>query len=446
VRNALILAARRALALACLAAASACSRPAARVVLITIDTLRADRVGARDGAPSLTPALDALARDGVSYDDAITNCSVTRCAHVSLLTGLYPWRHGVLDNSTRYEGRSLPEWLRSCGFATGAVASSLPVKELTTGFDWRHEGFPAAEAGRVSYPTKRPEQTTQAAIRFVELNRGRPFFLWVHYFPPHGPYTPPEPFLRGKLAALGPRLAVSARNYEKDRIPAYQALPGVLDADEYRRRYDAHVRYVDAFAGRLLDRLREDGLYHDALIVVTSDHGESLGEHDWYFLHGNLVYQEQSRVPLIVKRPRGALAGSRVASPVELIDVAGSIATLAGAAGYESDGTPLPGPGPARARTRYTQSNDAEVAAVYEGPWKLIWKRGPTTYTDSAYPERELFRLADDPAEARNLSATEPEQAGRLQAELLRRYATVRARPRAFDETEAQLRALGYVN
>jgi len=440
---------RRGLLLLLIAAGCGCARTPSRVVLITIDTLRADHVG--PGGPagaSLTPSLDALARDGVSYADAISNCTVTRCSHVSLLTGQYPWRHGVLDNSARVrEPLGLPQRLQGLGFATGAVASSLPVKDLGPGFDWTHANFPDVETGTRKAPVKRPEQTNQAALQFLDRNRERPFFLWVHYFPPHGPYVPPAPFLRGRAATGGPRLEVSARNYEKGRIPAYQALPGVADVAEYRRRYAGHVRYVDAFVGRLLDRLREEGLYDDALIVATSDHGESLGEHGWYFLHGNLVYEEQARVPLIVKRPRGAGSGSRVTAPVELVDVAPTIAALLGVPDLDADGAPLPSDERPRRRHRFIQSNDAELAAIYEGPLKLIWKRGPTVYTEAAYPALELFRLDRDPGEQSDLQGAEPDAARRLAAELRRRYAGAKRLPRATNsEVEEQLRALGYLN
>ncbi len=441
--------ARRGLLCLLLVAGVGCARAPARVVLISIDTLRADHVGPRpNGEASLTPSLDALARDAISYSDAIANCTVTRCSHVSLLTGQYPWRHGVLDNSARLATPlGLPELLRSRGFSTGAVVSSLPLKDLGPGFEWRHEGFAAVEEGERRYPVKRPEQTHQAALRFLEKNRGQPFFLWLHYFPPHGPYTPPEPFLRGLAAPAGADLEVSPRNYEKQRIPAYQALEGVRASGEYRRLYAGHVRYVDAFVGRLLDRLRADGLYDDALIVATSDHGESLGEHGWYFQHGNLVYDEQARVPLVVKWPRGAHAGSRVAAPVALIDVAPTIAASLEAPGLAADGMPLPLRSSPVRRARFTQSNDAELAAIYDGPFKLIWKRGPTTYSDAGYPGLELFRLNRDPGEAMNLLATDPDAARRLEAELRRRYAGVAAAAKpASPELEEQLRALGYVN
>jgi arylsulfatase A-like enzyme len=440
---------RRGLLLVLIASGLGCARPPSRVVLITIDTLRADHVGPRGttGA-SLTPSLDALARDGVSYADAISNCTVTRCSHVSLLTGQYPWRHGVLDNSARVrEPLGLPQRLQGLGFATGAVASSLPVKDLGPGFDWTHANFPDVEAGTRKAPVKRPEQTNQAALQFLERNRERPFFLWVHYFPPHGPYTPPASFLRGLEQADGERLAPSERNYEKGRIPAYQVQADAPDAGEYRRRYAGHVRYVDAFVGRLLDRLKEDGLYDDALIVATSDHGESLGEHGWYFLHGNLAYQEQARVPLVIKWPRGAHAGLRVDAPVELVDVAPTIAESAGASGLAADGAPLPRGPRGERRPRYTQSNDAELAAVFDGPWKLIWKRGPTAYTDAGHPGLELFHLERDPGEAADLSAAQPERARRLLEGLRRRYSDVpsSAAPRS-PELEEQLRALGYIN
>ncbi len=436
--------------LACLVAglvAAGCSRPPARAVLITIDSLRADHVGPRENGPSLTPSLDALARDGVAYADAITNCTVTRCAHASLLTGLYPWRTGLIDNSGSIgDVATLPALLQARGVATGAVVSSLPLKGLLPGFDVAHEGFGAVEAGRRTYPVKRPEQTTQVAASFLDEHATDSFLLWVHYFPPHGPYTPPDSFLAASSAHREERLEVSARNYEKGRIPAYQALPETFDAGEYRRRYAAHVRYVDKFVGRLLDRLRERGLYDDALVIATSDHGESLGEHGWYFLHGNLVYQEQARVPLLVKWPRGALRGSRSSAPVELVDVAPTIAAFFGAPGFATDGRPLPRQGAGAPRRRFTQSNDAELAAIIDGSAKLVWKRGATRYTDVGYPTLELFDLSLDPGEAKDIRDGSGPIARRLEAELRRHYAGLAStRPKRPDNEEA-LRALGYVN
>jgi arylsulfatase A-like enzyme len=426
--------------------AAGCSRPPARALLITIDSLRADHVGPRKDGPSLTPSLDALAGDGVAYADAITNCTVTRCAHASLLTGLYPWRHGLLDNSGSLgDVATLPALLQARGVATGAVVSSLPLKRLMPGFDSAHEGFGAAETGRPTYPVKRPEQTTQVAVSFLDEHVGESFFLWVHYFPPHGPYTPPDPFLVKAPASRGERLEVSERNYEKGKIPAYQALPDTFDADEYRRRYAAHVRYVDRFVGRLLDRMRERGLYDDALVIVTSDHGESLGEHGWYFLHGNLVYQEQARVPLLVKWPRGARAGSRSSAAVELVDVAPTIAAAFRVSGFTPDGRALPQQGDGAPRARFTQSNDAELVAIVDGAAKLVWKRGPTRYTDDAYPTLELFGLDRDPGEAHGTRDGGPD-ARRLEEELRRRYAGLTSTKPGPPENEEALRALGYVN
>ena len=435
---------------ACLVAAlvaAGCSRPPARVVLITIDSLRADHVGPREEAPSLTPSLDALARDGVAYGDALTNCTVTRCAHASLLTGLYPWRTGLLDNSGSIgDVAALPALLQARGVATGAVVSSLPLTGLLPGFAFAHEGFGAVEAGRRDYPVKRPEQTTQVAAAFLDKHAAGSFFLWVHYFPPHGPYTPPDSFIGSTQAHRGERLEVSERNYEKGKIPAYQALPETFDAGEYRHRYAAHVRYVDKFVGRLLDRLREGGLYDDALIIVTSDHGESLGEHGWYFLHGNLVYQEQARVPLLVKWPRGDQRGSRSSAPVELVDVAPTIAAVFGVPALAADGRPLPRQGAGAPRPRFTQSNDAELTAIIDGDTKLVWKRGPTLYTDAAYPALELFDLNLDPGEANGIRDGRGPIAQRLEAELRRHYAGVAtANPKRPKDEEA-LRALGYVN
>ena len=340
---------------------------------MTIDTLRADHVGlSRDGVP-LTPAVERLAADAVRYRDVLGNSSTTRPSHASLLSGLYPWRHRVVSNHHVLAGDVpwLPETLRARGFATGAVVSSIQLRAAESGmgrgFDAYDDRFDTTEANRSNMPVKSPAETTRVALAWLAANRGRDFFLWVHYFPPHGPYTPPDDFLRDLPdAASATSLPVSGGNYAQGTIPRYQRLGTETDPEAYRRRYAAHVRYVDHHVGRLLDGLRDLGLYAGALVVVTSDHGESLGEHDWYFCHGNLVYQEQVAVPLLLKLPGNREAGRVVSEPVEGVDVPATMVRVLGLGDVGGlDGRDvLTGTPGAATRPRFTQSEDAEVVGV----------------------------------------------------------------------------------
>jgi arylsulfatase A-like enzyme len=432
-----------------------CSRtPPRQVVLVTVDTLRADHVGARRGGVPLTPALDRLAADAIRYQDALANCSITLPSHASILSGQYPWRHRVLsnDHALPQDVPWLPELLQGRGFATGAVVSSLPMRAaesgLARGFGSYDERFDSAERNRAGQLVKSPAETTRVALAWIEAHRRRDFFLWVHYFPPHGPYTPPAEFLAG-LPSLPPRLlSVSRVNFEEGAIPAYQRLGEEADAEAYRRRYAGHVRYVDHHLGALLEGLRSRGLYRNALVVVTSDHGESLGEHGFYFCHGNLAYQEQVAIPLLVKLPGNREAGRVLADPVEGVDLAPTVLRVLGLQGaMPTEGREilpeaLAGAAP---RTRFTQSNDAEVVAAQQGATKLLLRLKPPKLAGASHPERAAFALDADPAESAPGAGSQATLA-KLEAELRRRYQGLSVPPRELTpERQEALEALGYV-
>jgi arylsulfatase A-like enzyme len=329
------------------------------------------------------------------------------------------------------------------------VISSFPLRgeatRLSAGFGSYHESFDSAERNRKGQLVKTPEETTRAAAAWAEAHRERDFFLWVHYFPPHGPYTPPAEFLSGPEPVSQQGLPVSRVNFEEGAIPVYQRLEGRNDPEFYRRRYAGQVRYVDHYVGALLDRLRGLGIYDRALVVATSDHGESLGEHGWYFCHGNVVYQEQARIPLIAKLPAGARRGSVDASPVEGVDVAPTLLEAFGVQAAFMDGRSLLTPSNGT-RARYTASSDAEVVAILDGPRKLMIRRTRGGLAGPSHPERALYRLDRDPQESRDVSSEEPEAAAGLAAELERRFGGIAAGGAPLDpEAEGRLRALGYL-
>ncbi len=319
-----------ALAFACLAQASGAELargPALQgILLVTIDTLRADHVGAY-GAPFATPSLDALARDGVLFEQACSPTPSTGPAHASLLTGLYPWNHGTLRNAVPLDPRipTLADRLRTAGFASAAFVSSY-VLDKRFGF---HQGFDSfvfepdqelvwsGRGGRSFYAT-RGETTTRAAMRWITASRERRFFLWVHYFDPHTPYEPP------------PGYAVPAD------VPVPldgKQPPAGMTAEALRRRiraYRGEVLYADAQLGALIERLRMLELLERTAVIVTSDHGEGLGDHG-VLEHGVNLFDELVRVPLLVRAP-GLPAGRRLRGEVQLEDLAPTILALAGAA------------------------------------------------------------------------------------------------------------------
>lgn len=288
----------------------------AGVVLITIDTLRADHVGVY-GGPVPTPELDGLAAEGILVERAFTPTPTTGPAHASLMTGLYPWRHGVLDNAVALPGQlpTLAEGARAAGFTTAAFVSSYmlaPRFRFGRGFD--DYVFEPDQAfrykGRVN-PRFHTDgaATTDRALRWLRANvGGQLFFLWVHYFDVHAPYAPPREFALDESAPVvlqGKKLPDGVRNAE--------------ELSTAIRGYRGEVAHVDHQLGRLVAELRRLGLLDDTAVVVTSDHGEGLGDHG-HLAHGKNLFDELVRIPLIARGP-GVRGGRRLQGEAQLEDL-----------------------------------------------------------------------------------------------------------------------------
>ncbi|MFO0980919.1 MAG: sulfatase [Planctomycetota bacterium] len=401
-------------ALAVLAACHEARIPAARreqprpnVLLITLDTTRADRLGCYGGAKPLTPSLDELAAQGCVFLDATAQASVTPVSHASIMTGRYPYHHrlrvlhGLRANRLPDDETTLAEILERRGYDTAAFVSAFPVTErfgLDQGFahfdaDFPRQATAVSRRGVVSTSEsqRRADATTGAALRWLE-RASSPWLLWVHYFDPHDlVLMPPPEFL---LA------------FTIDHSDPRQML---------RDLYDAEVAYMDQEIGRLLDRLRTCEQYDRTLVVAVADHGEGLGEHQWW-THG-LLYQEQLHVPLIIRAP-GAPAGQRVRTLVRTIDIVPTIlAQLALESPARMDGIDLSGlldaSGHAPELTAYSDSLDAIHAqhtdaildqkqeplfSLRDGRFKLIVHQGAAART-------ERFDLELDPHETRDLGA-----------------------------------------
>jgi arylsulfatase A-like enzyme/Flp pilus assembly protein TadD len=392
---------------------------ARNVLLVTIDTLRADRVGVYGAADARTPALDGLARAGVRFDRAFATSPITLPSHASLLTGLYPPGHGARHNGIRVNAGvpTLAAVFRAAGYATGAFVSAFPLDRrfgLADGFDVYDDRMPRRSDGRIANE-RAARATVDAALGWVgTLDRHRPFFLWVHLFEPHAPYEP-EPGLSGARAGI-------------------------------RARYDGEVAVADREALRLLEGVDPDGA---SIVVAAADHGEAFGEHGEVG-HSIFVYDTTLRVPLIIRAP--GLSPRVVSAPVTLADVAPTVLRLAGRAGIDADGLdvseamrgrPLP------AREIYAESfaplvdfGWSPLRALRTGPWKLI-----------EAPRPELFQVADDPGEMRDRAREQGVIVAGLH-ERLSRYGPADlppARPgsdASDDERQAaaRLRALGYAS
>jgi len=404
-------------ALLLLAAATvlAADRPAvghrpANVLLITIDTLRPDALGWIGGAND-TPAIDALAARGFRFPRAVTPVPLTLPAHASIMTGLVPRRHGVRDNGQTFgDGpTTLAESLRGAGRATAAFISGYPLQRLfglDRGFDHYDDSLPE---GREGWRERIATDTTDAVLRWIRSAR-EPWFVWVHYYDPHYPYEPPRAFWG----------------------------PGERGA------YLGEVRFTDLAIERLWDGLPPDARAR-ALIVLTADHGEALGDHAEK-RHGYFIYDATMTVPLVLLQ-EGVIAPGESPAAANLVDIAPTILELVGlprlgdidgvslAGQLRGERSPLP---PAYLETQlpWIFFGWSPLRAIRQHDWKLI---------DA--PRPELYHLASDPGEDVNLIGQQPDHARRLRTLLDEAERKPAATPSVVtdDEVLARLQALGYV-
>jgi arylsulfatase A-like enzyme len=407
---------------------ASCPRPASRpsVLLPTLDTTRADHLGAYGYPHARTPQLDQLAAQGIRYQRAYTPAPLTLPAHASLLTGLYPFEHGVRDNGRFRLGEgaeTLAEILRREGYRTAAFVSSFVLDArfgLAQGFDRYDDSTePGSAPGAFGFAERRAPATTDRAITWLEEASATPFFLWVHYFDPHAGYDPH---------------------------------PGDPELEELLP-YDAEIGFMDREIGRLLERLRATGRDRETLVVVAADHGEGLWEHG-EISHGLFVYESTLRAALLLRLPGGEGAGTRVDAPVSLVDVFPTLLARLGIAHRKVSGEPLPTgeegepAAPRPLRPLYFENHAAAYAFGLHPLRGVV--RGDDKWIDAPQPER--FDLAADPHEVANrhrpgdpLSA----QLAAATAQLLE--ASPRVRPGSETRLEldtqsvARLRDLGYL-
>ncbi len=434
------------------------------VILVTIDTLRADHLGI-DGYPvDTSPNLDALARAGNYFTACYSQSAATGPSHASLFTSNYPQSTGVRSNEQQFpELPSLISVLRAEGYVAAGFVSSVVLGRkfgIQRTFDHFDDQATTVEANRRDRGERPAAATLAAAQAFLESPGLRqPFFLWVHLIDPHGPYEAPEhpdrfvgnvhyEQYRGELTA-------GTSNWEWNRIPAYQVLAGSTDAAFYIARYDGEIRYVDEAMGTFLARLKQLGLYDESLIAVTSDHGETLTEpgHKRLFSHGTIAYEEVVRVPLIVKTPRSgrALDGIRTAAPVTLLDLAPTLLALSG---LDSPGT-FQGRDLTRARIR---PNDAIFSFGSYGSTRLeqrigtqfTVRKGPFRYIQNTVDDsEELYDHAADRLESQNIVALHPSIRARLRSDLSAHFASAPAGDAEAIENSREhaekLKSLGYL-
>ncbi len=398
------------------------------LVLITIDTVRADRMGFLGSKRGLTPNLDDLAREGVVFQNAYAQAPLTPTSHATILTGTFPQFHGVADFGLPISSKAttIAEFLSARGYRTAAFVGSIvldPISGLAPGFD---RGFQHYDAGfrlrklpldnRYETVERRAGEVVARAVAWLQKNSNRPFFLWVHLYDPHDPYDPPAPFSRRFAAAP----------------------------------YDGEIAYTDSAIGKLLQALKLHNLYNNSLIAVMGDHGEALGDHG-ETSHGVFLYDETIRVPLLFMLPGQRSEGKTVAAPVELVDFAPTALAILGL-----------GPAPSM--------QGASLVGLIEGKsWARQWAYSETDYPKRAFgwsplaalrsgkylfiraPRSELYDLSVDPKAKKDLAEKNSAMAAHLRDELesLRtQYGGQATPPRAVSlspEELEKLRSLGYV-
>lgn len=407
--------------LAALALAAAAAAAPPNLLLVTIDTLRADRLRCYGYGAIETPATDRLAREGVLLEDAVVQVPQTRPSHASILTGREPYEHGVRDNFSPPMQRSLPTLatiLKTRGFETAAFIGAFPLAAssgLGSGFDLYDDRLtPSQGPGGAFLAQRRGAEVVDSALRWLKRDRTRPFFAWVHLYDPHTPYDPPAPYERRYAGRL----------------------------------YDGEVAYADAQVGRLLAWLDEKALAARTLVVVTSDHGEGLGEHG-EDEHLMFVYDSTLKVPLLVSWPGVLPAGRRIAGQFRSVDLLPTILDLMRIPAVATSGLSR------ASQVRAGQSlpdNDSYAESLYGelhfgyAPLRALRAAG-WKYVEA--PRAELYDLRTDPGEQKSLLESRGATATQMRERVLAHEKREGAAPRLEAPADAgaleQLVALGYV-
>jgi arylsulfatase A-like enzyme/Flp pilus assembly protein TadD len=408
------------------ALAAAASDPP-NVILITLDTVRADRMGFLGSKLGLTPQLDALASQGVVFEHAYSQAPITPVSHATILTGTFPQYHGIRNFGDRLPPTVpfLPDILHAQGYHTGAFVGSIILDPkngfasgFERGFDVYNAGFHRQKTGerREASMQRRGEVTLGFALEWIGQQKGGPFFLWFHLWDAHDPYNPPEPF--------------------RSKFP--------------NAPYNAGIAYVDSIVGKLLDYLRSQGLYDNTLIAVAADHGESLGEHG-ELTHSIFLYDSTIHVPLLVKFPGNRFVSQHVNATASLVDLAPTVLDALGQTPPPSMqgrsllpliGNPHPENRPSLATGDHSERSFGWSALVSLRSANQLYVRAPRP---------ELYDLASDPGSKTNLYADKRAAAVRLAVQLdsfVKRISE--GAPKALqdnldEKSREKLSALGYV-
>ncbi len=405
---------------------------APNIILITLDTTRADRMGFLGSTRGLTPNLDVLAKQSIVFTRAYAQVPLTTPSHAALLTGTYPQFNRVEDLGAplKKDLPYLPDVLHAHGYRTAAFVGSEILDPASMapgferGFDVYDADFHARKPGEDRYQSieRRAQDVTNRAMGWLSHNQQRPFFMWLHFYDAHDPYDPPEPFKA-----------------------QYTSAP-----------YDGEIAYTDSIVGGLLDVLQRHGLFQNTVIAVAADHGEAFGEHGEE-RHGMFLYDETIHVPLLLKLPSERLGGERVNARVALADVAPSLLEVAGILVPSAMQARSLIPRIEGAKSATADNTAGSETAIYSETnygertfgWAELrsWRAGKYLYVQA--PKRELYDQASDPEALQNLSTSSKAVADTLNSKLLDFEKKTSSAPVAqakLDPAQAEkLRALGYL-
>jgi arylsulfatase A-like enzyme/Tfp pilus assembly protein PilF len=407
------------------------------IILITIDTTRADRMGFLGSERGLTPNLDVLAKQSVIFTRAYAQVPLTTPSHAALLTGTYPQFSHIEDLGAPLGADLpyLPDVLHRHGYHTAAFVGAYILDPSATapgfqrGFDLYDANFHQSKPGEDRYKSveRRAEDVANRALGWLSRHQQRPFFIWLHFYDAHDPYDPPEPFKSH-----------------------YASAP-----------YDGEIAYTDSIVGSFVEVLRKHGLYQNSVIAIAADHGEAFGEHGEQ-RHGMFLYDETIHVPLLLKLPTGRLGGKHFDDQVALAAVAPTLLELAG----------IPAPATMQAKSLFPMIEEAKIdktkfletdkGKMKERPiysetnyahrafgWSELrsWRTGKYLYVQA--PKRELYDQSSDPDAGKNLVPAAKAVADTLESQLAdfqQKTSSVRSEQTKLDPTQAEkLRALGYL-
>lgn len=405
----------------------ACSRnDRPNILLVTLDTTRADHIAAYGFKQVDTPVLDSLARQGVLFQNAYSHIPMTLPAHTSILSGTYPFYHSVTDNGefrVPDELLLLPEILKSNGYITAAVISAAVLKNtfnINQGFDfWNEEGLVIPTGGNALLAERRANLTTDTALQWLSSNYKKRFFLWVHFYDPHWPYDPPDPFYQ---------------QYSSDE-------------------YSGEIAFMDSQLGRIIQFLNDHKLLDKTIIIAIGDHGEGLGEHKER-THSIFIYQATQHIPFIIRVPGIQNPGRKISQVVSQVDVLPTILDFLG----------LPVPPEVKGQSLKKlitgdeqESQDRQAFMESHFPylhygWSELYGIATNRYYFIQAPKPELYDLQNDPAELNNLATQNPKLVKQFQFQIdeIKKASKsnfqelVRKGIELDDQTRRQLEALGY--